>query len=233
MTDDDSKKATSVNMSEASPKDQVVPLGPACLMVFIIILLFMSVAMVVGTWMLMGNQSKFAVRALESQLVPWVEQSPLDPIDKEEILETLDTVIQDLRDEKYNDRQLARLNSRVTESPILQWGVIQQAESRIQSSGLSDQEKSASALELDRLLRSAAEGKLSLQQMEFIVQPIATKERLSGKLSILDRTTDANIQDFLRRAKSITDNYKIPSEEYPKSVSQVFRSLIDDAKVTD
>ena len=92
MTDDPSGNASSVNAPENKPADQVVPLGPACLMVFVIILLFVSVAMVIGAWMLMGNQSKFAVRALESQLVPWVEQSPLDPIDKEEILATLDTV---------------------------------------------------------------------------------------------------------------------------------------------
>ncbi len=232
MTDDDSKKATSVNMSEATSKDQVFP-GPSLLDGLHHHPLVYERGDGRRNLDVDGQPVQVCRSCSRIAIVPWVEQSPLDPIDKEEILETLDTVIQDLRDEKYNDRQLARLNSRVTESPILQWGVIQQAENRIQSSGLSDQEKSASALELDRLLRSAAEGKLSLQQMEFIVQPIATKERLSGKLSILDRTTDANLQDFLRRAKSITDNYKIPSEEYPKSVSQVFRSLIDDAKVTD
>ena len=221
--------AKATQTDSVSPGEKQVPLGPACLVVAVFGMVIFSVAMVAASWMLMGNQAVFAARALELQLIPWVEQSSLEPTDRDRILDDLKQLVDDLKHDRLDERQMVRLKLRIADSPVLQWGVIQQAEAKIRSSNLTDEEKQGAELELDRLLRTVSEGKLGMEQLEFLVQPIATKERNSGRLTLSEKADDAGLREFLRRTKGLADKQQIPSEAFAKSPSQVFRSLVEEA----
>ena len=85
----------------------------------------------------------------------------------------------------------------------------------------------------DRAFRSAAIGKLSLQDMEFAVQNIASKDQRTGRLSIRDDVNEERLREFQRRMTAISDKQAIPSEPFEKSVSQVFQQMMDDALKED
>ncbi len=214
--------------NQTSSNEKQVSLGPACLVVFIIAALLFSVTMIVAAWMIMGNQGPMAARAIESQMIPWVEQSSLEPTDRDSIVRELRDLVEDLKADRLDERQMFRLKARIADSPVLQWGAIQQLQAKIQASGLTQQEKEDADLQLDRFLRCAGEGKMAMEQMEFVVQKVVTKERSSGRLTALSSTDDQALREFLRRAKALCDNAKIPEEPFPKSPAQVFHALVED-----
>lgn len=186
-------------------KEQQVPLGPACLMFFIIGALITSVSLVFMAYLLNGSQAAMAAKALEERLIPWVEQSPLDPTDKAPILDDLQHLVTDLKADRINERQLIRIRMRIVDTPVLQWGVVQQLLPRLEQSKLEDHEKTIGTKELDRLLRSAAEGQLPMETFEFILQPVAVKEKLTGRLLARQELTDADLRTFLSRAKQLNE----------------------------
>jgi hypothetical protein len=203
------------------------PMGPACLVVGIFFAVAISVTFIVVAWMMTGKQGERANRAIQDQLIPWVSQSPLDPTDKQSVIEQLSKLVSDINANQYDERQLLRLFAVLSDSPVLQWGVVQQVNARAAKSGLTEAEREALQMESDRLLRLASQGGLGLQQLEFVVQKVAAKDRKSGTLTMVESVTDADLREFLQRAKSTADRRDIPQEPFPSSVSQVLRGLIE------
>lgn len=218
--------------SPSTPTDVPKPepsLAPACLVVCILALVAGSIFLLATAWMLMGRQSERAELAIQSQLIPWVENAPLADSDKEQVLARLDVLVRNIHDQAYDQRQLLRLHAVLSDSPLLQWGVIQSLLERTEQSTLTEAEKRSVRLECQRLLRMAAQGDLGMHQMEFIVQRIAAKDRKSGMLTYLPNAADADLREFLQRAKSTTDRAKIPAEPFEISVAEALSDLLQKA----
>jgi hypothetical protein len=213
--------------TNASGSQKDVPLGPACLVVAIFAGVGISLMMILASWMLLGKQGERAEAAIQTQLIPWIAQSPLDPTDKSSVTEQLNGLVVQIKANRFDDKQLMRLFAVLSDSPLLQWGVIQQVNSKAAKSGLTEAEREALQLESDRLLRFASTGGLSMQQLEFIVQPVAVKDRKSGTLTMIETATDANLREYLQRTKSTCDRREVSNEPYPTSVSQVLKGLIE------
>lgn len=227
--DGSSPEASNEETNQSVHEQKQVSLGPACLVFVIFGLIGMSVFMVAISWIMMGKESEMAAKAIETLLIPWVEESLLEKTDKDAILEELNGLLVDIKDEKLNERQLLRLKLRITETPILQWGVVQQVLDRISKSELTDKEKQTAMEEGDRLMRGVAEGKITMQQLGFMCQKVASQERKTGRLQILPETELSDLREFIRRAASICDTIKIPREPYPSTPRQVFHRLIVEA----
>ncbi|MFN5771338.1 MAG: hypothetical protein ACK44Z_18500, partial [Pirellulaceae bacterium] len=83
--------------TEAADDSKPVTLGPACAVLFLMGALALAVSLVIASWMLMGNQPAMAARAIEEQMIPWVNQSVLAPEDRSEILEELRQLAEQIR----------------------------------------------------------------------------------------------------------------------------------------
>jgi len=206
-----------------------VSLGPACLIVVIIGAICLSVGMIGMAAMMTGSQGRRAAYSVREQVIPWVEQSSLGKTDRENIVEKLSNLSVAMEREELTARQLSRLLLRMSDSPVLQWGVVEQLNQRAQTSSLSETEKEEFRSACDRWLRSASEGRLSLQDMEFAVQNVATKDQRSGRLSIRDDANEERLREFHRRITAISDKHSMTNEAFEKSVSQVFLRMIDEA----
>ena len=206
-----------------------VSLGPACLIFVVIGAVCLSVGMIAMAAMISGNQGKQAAYSVREQIVPWVEQSSLSKTDRTNIVERLTDLSVAMERDELTTRQLSRLVLRMTDSPVLQWGVVEQLNQKAQASTMTDAEKGEFRVECDRWLRTASEGKLNIQDMEFAVQNVATKDQRSGRLTIRDDSNEERLREFQRRISAISDKYSMTSEAFDKSVSQVFLTLIDDA----
>jgi predicted DNA-binding protein len=207
-----------------------VSLGPACLVFAVIGAVALSLTMIGMAAMLSSNQGRRAAYSVREMIIPWVEQSSLTVTDRNNIVERLTDLASDMEREELTSRQLSRLVLRMSDSPVLQWGVVEQlAALARKSEGFPADEKTGFIAACDRALRSAAEGRLSIQDMEFAVQNVAVKDQRSSRLSVRDDVDDDRLREFQRRISTISDKLSIPKEPFEKSVSQVFLQIIEDA----
>jgi hypothetical protein len=213
--------------SNAGKKDEV-SLGPACFVIVIFFLIAVSLFFVYMSIVMMGNSGKRASRAIREQLIPWIEQSHLGQSDRKNVIDRLETLTESMDREELSSRQLSRLNARLSESSILQWGTVEKLQQIAQSSELTEGEKSEFTRLCDRWLRCASEGKLSMQDMEFALQQVCTKAMPSGRLDPKPDIDLEKLREFMRRVGQICERFKIPDEDYTKSVSQVFQQMIED-----
>jgi len=223
-------EAKEVRGSGGAQKD--VSLGPACLIVVVIGAICLSLGMIAMAAMMTGSKGRRAAYSVREQLIPWVEQSPLSKPDQQNIVERLSGLSDAMEREELSTRQLSRLVLRMTDSPVLQWGVVEQLNRAAQASSMTDAEKLEFRAACDRWLRSASEGKLALQDMEFAVQNVATKDQRSGRLTIREDTSEERLREFQRRITTIADKQSIISDPFDKSVSQVFLKMIEQAMET-
>ena len=207
-----------------------VSLGPACLVIAVIGAICLSLGMIAMAAMMTGSQGRRAAYSAREQLIPWVEQSSLSTPDKQNIIERMTDLSTKMEREELSSRQLSRLVIRLSDSPILQWGIVEQLIAATKASeGFTAEEKSDFASACDRWLRAASAGKLSLQDMEFAVQNVASKDPRSGRLSIRDDVNDERLREFFRRMVTMSDKLKIEKDPFEKSVSQVFSNVMDEA----
>jgi hypothetical protein len=217
--------------SEKRKQDEGEPsLGPACAFFFLAACAFGSVALIATAWYISGNQAERASAALRSQLIPWVEISALAPTDKAQIIERLNELVADMDAERLDERQLSRLNFRLSGAPIFQWGVVEQIIAAVnKNSELSSKEKEDFGLETDRLLRTVQNGRLSMEQLQFATQPVAQQEVKTGRLSLRENPSTKELQECSRRITSLNDEAKTVKGSIDKSVSQVFNAIMEEA----
>jgi hypothetical protein len=227
---DGNENASEISNSTTPPSpEKDVSLGPACLVVFIFGLVALCIAVAIMSFMLTGKQGGRAAYAIREQLIPWVDQSSLSQTDQVTIIDDLTNLASQMERDELTSRQLTRLGVRLSDSTILQWGVVEEIHRRAKAaSGLTPQEKDDFAKACDRWLRSAGEGRLSMTEMEFALQASATKDPKSGRLTLRDEIGEDALRDFYRRVLAICEKHKISTEPFEKSVSQVFKLMIED-----
>jgi len=212
-----------------APREKDVPLGPACLVVFVVCLVVLCIVVAYMSFMLIGKQGGRAAYAVREQLIPWVDQSSLSKSDRTIVIDDLTKLASDMDRNELTPRQLTRLGIRLTDSTILQWGVVEEINRRAASSdGFTDEEKEDFSKTCDRWLRTASEGKLSMTEMEFAFQFAATKEPRSGRLILKKEISDEQLREFHRRVLAICEKHKVSTEPFDRSVSQVFKMMIED-----
>lgn len=206
-----------------------VSLGPACMVVSMFGLAFLCIVVAFMSFMLIGKQGARAAYAVREQLIPWVDQSDLSNSDQTMIIDELQGLASQMERNELTARQLTRLNARLSDSTVLQWGVVEETVRRVRASeSFTQEEKEDVARTADRWLRCAGEGRLAMTEMEFAYQGCGLKEPKTGRLSLRKDVSDDQIRELHRRMLAICDKYKISKEPYEKSVSQVFHSMIED-----
>jgi hypothetical protein len=199
------------------------------LVVAVVAMMFVCIAVAYMSFMLTGNQGPRAARALREQLIPWVDDSALSKTDQTAIIDELNDLSSKMERGELTSRQLSRLGIRMTDSTVLQWGIVEDTLRYVKASpGFNDEEKEDIQKTCDRWLRCASEGRLSMTEMEFAFQSAGLKEPRSGRLSLRKDVTDDQIREFHRRVLGICEKYKISSEPFERSVSQVFHMLMED-----
>ena len=222
--------ATDTASRGAGGDQKDVSLGPACLIVVIIGALCLSVGMIAMAAMMTGSQGKRAAYAVREQFIPWIEQSSLPNSDRQNIVSRMNQLSEQMEREELTKRQLGRLVLRLADNPLFQWGVVEQLIAKVNASdGFTNEEKAEFQAGCDRWLRAASDGKLSLQDMEFALQHVSTKDQRSGRLSMREDANDERLRECQRRIATICDKLEISKEPFEKSVTQVFSRMMDDA----
>ena len=152
------------------------------MVVAVVAMMFVCIAVAYMSFMLTGNQGPRAARALREQLIPWVDDSALSKTDQTAIIDELNDLSSKMERGELTTRQLSRLGIRMTDSTVLQWGIVEDTLRYVKASpGFNDEEKEDIQKTCDRWLRCASEGRLSMTEMEFAFQTAGLKEPRSGR----------------------------------------------------
>lgn len=208
-----------------SPKEP--SLGPACLVVAILSLAVLSSVCAFGSWFMFSDQYPLAVRSINEQLIPWVQTSQLSPGDQAQIVGELQRLLPRLEARSIDKQQLARLHNCLQDNPVLLWGGIESILAQARQAGLTETEQLALQRVTERMMRAAAERKLSRNDLEFTIQNCSKVRQHAQSLEVVSPLTAEQIREFVQRAEQIVDRNGIPNEPYNKTPAEAFHMLID------
>lgn len=215
--------------ADSSEEHKEPSLGPACLVVAILMLATVCIVCAFGSFFTFSDQYPLAEKGIEQQLIPWVEQSQLAAADKEVILIKLDEVLPLLRQRTLDKQQLTRLRNCLQDNPVLLWGAIEEVVSQGEKAGLTPTELEALERVSQRMLRGAAERRLGRNDVEFTIQPFAKVKPQGQSLEVVTELSDAEIREFMKRAEGLVNRNNIPNEPYSKTPGAAFTELVDAA----
>lgn len=222
-------EAQDTNTPDNEEEHKEPSLGPACLVVAILGLAMICIVCGFGSFFMFRDQHKIARKAIDTQLIPWIETSQLSDGDQASITSQLETLVPTITKEKMNSRQLTRLRNCLQDNPVLLWGGIELIQAQAAEAGLSPTEEETLKRVSDRLLRAAAERKIGRNDVEFTIQQCSVVRPKAQSLDVVTPLTAEQIREFMKRAEDIVEAREIPNEPYDKSASQAFRILLEDA----
>ncbi|MBX3420223.1 MAG: hypothetical protein KF752_01570 [Pirellulaceae bacterium] len=204
-------------------------LGPACMVIAILGLAVFAAVCGLGSWVVFSNQYPLAVKSIENQLIPWVETSQLSPEDKLSITQELETLVEKLKAQSIDRKQLGRLRNCLQDNPVLLWGGLQSMEHQAAGAGLTTTEQETLKRTCQRLLRMTAERKLGRTDLEFTIQELSEVRADGSVLDVRANLTAEQIRSFMKRAENLLVRNQISSEPYEQTPAQVFSSLLEAA----
>lgn len=221
---------SSDNNSSASSSSHKEPsLGPACLVVAILCLAGGSAICAFASFFLFGNQPPIAIKAIEKQLIPWIENSHLAPADKESIIEQLDGLIVQIDSGSVDAKQLTRLHNCLQDNPVILWGEIQSIENQASGTGMTETELEGLKRTNQRLLRMAAERKLGRSDLEYAIQLISSVRKEGDTLEVNKNLTAEQIQGYVKRVEPLLNRSEVPNEPFEKTPAEAFAILLEAA----
>lgn len=213
----------------AADEGEVVSLGPACGIVALFVAVAISMFFTVAAYMLMQRQDEAAVTAIQTQLIPWVEQSALAKTDRDRIVGRLNNLMSQIEAGEIDEDQLRRLHRRLTQNTTLQWAPIEAAILFAERDpSFSEAERQQLQSISDQLLALSIEGQLAMEEFEYLQQPIAVRENPSGRLIVRDDLDHTRITDMMTRAVGLLRRMNFdPAKARERSVAQAFDETID------
>ena len=223
--------ASSQADSAAAAATENVSLGPACGVILLLVALTGSVLFTLGAFLLRGKQPQHAIASIQRQLIPWIEESQLSDPDKNRITGRLNELLVAIERDEISSRQLQRLYHRLSENPVLQWAPLELAIAQANGSGeYTDAERAHLQSLSDRLLQAAGQGRISINELEFVLQPITLRNSKSGRLILKEPLLHNDVLTSVQRGEELLKSREL--QDIPvvdASVGQVFDRMIDEA----
>jgi hypothetical protein len=180
-------------------------------------------------WYVVRNFKTLATNLARQAIVSAVEQSELDPAEKTAVIAEVDRVIDQYRSGQISTEDLAKIMQGLAESPVMGAILVFSIDAKyVQPSGLSDEDKQGAKRTLQRVLRGAAEKKLSHAQIEAALEPV-TKGTSEDNRQLKETVTDEELRRFLEQLKQLADEAEIPDEPFEVKISDEFRQAVDRA----
>jgi len=129
-----------------------------------------------------------------------------------------------------SNQELAEIMQELAQSRLMGVITLQAVDAKyLQSSGLSDEEKTEAKRTLMRVVRGAIEEKLSEQQMKDLGDHFLKPGSSENQKQLRNSLTDEELRTFITEAKEMADGAEIPDEDYDVQLSEEIKKAIDKA----
>jgi hypothetical protein len=197
-----------VNLAARAPKRLGGGCGGGCL-ITLAVLAVITVGVVIFVAV---NFKSIATRIVVHVIEKSIDDSDLAPEEKARLIARIGRLRDDYLAGRITDEQMQRIGEEIHDSPLFFVGGVYVLDTRfVAGSGLSDDEKRAAKLTLQRVARGLHEKKIDNKSLEPAWRIVTTGEP-KGKRDLKEKITDGELRDFLKLAKEQADKAKIPDE---------------------
>ena len=232
MRDVDAISGSDTKDSETDPRED--DQGPGCMPAMVAaaalmgIIGFITCALL--TWVIFGKRTEMAVRTLEGSLIPMLEQSLLDPTSKQEVIQEMTVLAENMKANQYENWQSAAIMQRLQKLPILQWGELQSLEQSIRASNEFDHgEREAALATVQRVKIAVKQHKVFSFDFEDILDPIRqpSNSSLTGFIPKSPLDVDS-MREAIRRAELLANRAEVKNSNGDQNVriSEILRGEI-------
>ncbi len=164
------------------------------------------------TWLLFQKRSEFAIKTLRGTYLPCVEQSRLEPEDKQRTLDLLESFTKDLERGKYEDWQAGGVMTRLIRLPVFQWGDLAAVEAfaRKHPDAFNDND----LRQFSRLRWTAELDKATGIDFDHVLAPVTeANDSLRGQ-QIVQPLNVEPVRQVIVRAKEVADRFDVQDKTF-------------------
>jgi len=201
---------------------------PAILAFSLLLTACMFVCCGVTTYMLYQKRTELAARTLSGHTIPSVDQSQLDPADKQQINAMLGEVVADAEAGRLENWQASGVMNRLTRIPLLEWGDLAAIEAMIQADDAFDAEEKAEAEKhLSRLRQSIAMDKSTIFDVGEVLAPVLLKDESLRGRRLKNDPSQEELLEVIYRARLIGERDGLEDRKFPdQSITAIVRDAI-------
>jgi len=197
-----------------------------CLIALGVLLL---IGIIGGIW-LSQNWRWVVANPFRAALVQGIEESRIPEDQQKQMIAEIDQLTEDFKSGKLSMQQLSRVFEEIGESPLLPVGTVYFIDEQyFAKSGLTEEEKQAGRLHLNRYARGIYEEDIARNDVERVVDPIADTSGDSIQFRPPEQVTDDELREMIRRAEEKADQVGVPEEMWEINFAEEFSAAIDRA----
>ena len=159
-----------------------------------------------------------------------IEQSDLPASEKPEIVAVFDDLTDAFRQGDVTLEELREVLDGIDRTPVFALGMVMQFEGAyVKPSDLTDDEKAAAKLTLNRTAQALADDRLNWDQAEAILAPVTVDDGHGGQeLLAPNQTTDEQIRAVIAKAEATNTEAGITDAYTEIDLSEAFRAHIEE-----
>lgn len=197
--------------------------------------------LLVGGGIFVATQWKgWAAAGITAMAEAMTQQSDLPQDQKDKVLASIKGVADDFKSGKITTEQLGKVMEEIASGPLLPVGIVAAAEEKyMKPSGLTPEEKAAGERTMQRFARALFEKKVGEADAQKVLEPISQGQlhfstngqqtSAQQNFRLKDKVNDAELRDFLARAKSKVDELHVPDEAFNVNVAEELDKAIQKA----
>lgn len=155
-----------------------------------------------------------------------LKDSGLPPDQQQSILTEVKQLGDDFKTGKISTEQIGKVAKSISESPLIPLAGVQLARHQyIEPSDMNEKEKAEAILSLQRFARGVYEKKISKEELNEAVKPVADL-RNNGNWKIKDNPTRMEIDQFVANVKARADAAMIPNEPFEVNIAEEVKKAL-------
>lgn len=157
-----------------------------------------------------------------------VRQSDLAEEDKRVIIEQIHRVHGEYKAGRIGIEKVGEVVDRLTNSPLIPVMIAKAAKHKyLNPSGLTDEEKAAADVTLQRVARGVIENKIESHELDLALDYISTRQ--GEQRQFKETVSDDDLRKFLEECRRLVDAKEIPDEPFQIDLGSEFRKAVDQA----
>ncbi len=199
---------------------------PTCLIGCFAMFVIMLIAGGIGIWFLAKKGPAVLAELARTGLTTAVNESDLPEEEKKQVVAQVDRLVDGFKSGEITGDELGAAMQEVMQSNVMGGFIVAGFKAQhIDNGNLPEEEKAAAGRSLERLWRGMDEGKISMDDLEPLMNIVATKNGDTWQMK--QSLSEDEVRQFVSKSAEIADQAAIPDEAYPIKISETLKKFVD------
>lgn len=212
-SDSDRPKGGDSGAADTSPERQGAGCLPAVLAATLLMGMIFFIVFGFSAWLIFQKRGDLAVRTLRQTVIPELEQSRLEPAEKQRVIGELSALADDIEQGMYENWQAGGIMNRLITSPMMRWGDLI-AVDRWAAKNLPPDQQQDARQQISRFFRAAELGRVVARDIHDVLAPVSLREDRSGFVQLQEVLTADGVLEVVHRARLVAERAEVPDQMF-------------------